>query len=82
MAYFVVSSATDGIDVRYHAARVSSILPGSVVPAAVVVGLPHHDASMTLSIDEARTLLAALPGVLAQHDAAAPVPPPDGRAVA
>ncbi|MFC8046790.1 hypothetical protein [Nocardia sp. NPDC057353] len=61
-----------GVKVDYSAARVSTSGGYEVEHSAVVdVHLGRcHEVYVSLSIEDARALLAALPGVLAEHDAA------------
>ncbi|MEV0357371.1 hypothetical protein AB0H71_15035 [Nocardia sp. NPDC050697] len=71
-----VRYSDDGITARYIPGEVYhyKTSPGSIViPARIAVelaGVVGGDASLSLSIEDARSLLAALPGVLAEHDAA------------
>ncbi|MFC8530786.1 hypothetical protein [Nocardia sp. NPDC057227] len=71
-----VRYSDDGITARYIPGEVYhyKITPGSIViPSRIAVelaGVVGGDASLSLSIEDARSLLAALPGVLAEHDAA------------
>lgn len=70
----------DGITARYIPGEVYYYKtgPGSIdIPSRIVVelaGVVGGDASLSLSIEDARSLLAALPGVLAEHDAAESTP--------
>ncbi|WP_280315713.1 hypothetical protein [Nocardia abscessus] len=68
MSFFNTTvSAYDGIAVEYKAERESAYGRN---PAWVHVTLSGSDAYLCLSLEDARTLAQALPGVLAEHDAA------------
>ncbi|WP_157115158.1 hypothetical protein [Nocardia niwae] len=67
MSFFHTSvSGYDGITAEYHPERETE--HGSV-PATVFIELVDARAYLCLSIEDARTLAEALPGVLAEHDA-------------
>ncbi|MBF6194163.1 hypothetical protein U3653_22200 [Nocardia sp. CDC186] len=68
MSFFNTTvSGYDGIAVEYKAERESTYGRN---PAWVHVALSGSDAYLCLSIVDARTLAQALPGILAEHDAA------------
>lgn len=71
MSYVSAMVSGDGISVVYSPARSMDIDSNRTVPASVHVELEskHGHLYMALSIADARTLLAELPGVLAQHEA-------------
>ncbi|WP_280503089.1 hypothetical protein [Nocardia farcinica] len=60
-------SGFDGIAVAYSPERDGEVRR---VPASVVIELAGTNAWLYLSIEDARSLLAQLPGVLAEHDTA------------
>jgi hypothetical protein len=67
MSFFsTAASGHDGITVDYSPAHESAYGP---MPAWVHVRLSGADAYLALSVEDARTLAQALPGVLAEHDA-------------
>ncbi|WP_280182299.1 hypothetical protein [Nocardia cyriacigeorgica] len=72
MSYVSAIVNGDGISVAYFPARPMEVDSNRTVPALVHVELEsnHGHVYMSLSIADARTLLAELPGVLAQHEAA------------
>ncbi|MGY5305825.1 hypothetical protein [Nocardia gipuzkoensis] len=61
-------SGHDGITAEYHAER-EAAYSGGVLPATVFIELSGANAYLSLSIEDARSLLAQLPVVLAEHDA-------------
>jgi len=61
------ASGFDGITVTYSPERDGDVRR---VPASVVIELAGTNAWLYLSIEDARSLLAQLPGVLAEHDTA------------
>ncbi|MER7453267.1 hypothetical protein ABTW96_23580 [Nocardia beijingensis] len=70
MSFFNTTvSGYDGITAEYHPER-ESTYGGGVIPATVFIELSGANAYLSLSIEDARTLAQALPGVLAEHDAA------------
>ncbi|MEU2104309.1 hypothetical protein [Nocardia sp. NPDC019255] len=70
MSFFSTSvSGYDGITAEYHPER-ESTYGGGVIPATVFIELSGTNAYLSLSIEDARALAQALPGVLAEHDAA------------
>ncbi|AVH21224.1 hypothetical protein [Nocardia cyriacigeorgica] len=73
MSYVSAMVSGDGISVVYSPARSMEVDSNRTVPASVHVELESkhgHLLYLSLSIADARTLLAELPGVLAQHEAA------------
>ncbi|MFE3000718.1 hypothetical protein ACFXG4_37680 [Nocardia sp. NPDC059246] len=85
MSYISVSSpgyAVEGTEVRYQAAHTADA--GLEIPAYVYVSLKGTSGYMALHMEHARALLEALPGVLAEHDAAHEIPAvePECEAVA
>ncbi|MEU5761159.1 hypothetical protein [Nocardia sp. NPDC047648] len=73
MSFFHTTvSGHDGITAEYRPER-ESTYDGGVIPAAVFIELSGAKAYLCLSIEDARTLAEALPGILAEHDAAVSV---------
>lgn len=72
MSYVSAIVSGDGVSVVYSPARPMDIDSNRTVPASVHVELEskYGHLYLSLSIADARTLLAELPGVLAEHDAA------------
>ncbi|WP_157111378.1 hypothetical protein [Nocardia beijingensis] len=69
MSFFNTSvSGHDGITAEYHAER-EAAYSGGVLPATVFIELLNANGYLSLSIADARSLLAQLPVVLAEHDA-------------
>ncbi|MFI5540301.1 hypothetical protein ACIA5H_28305 [Nocardia sp. NPDC051900] len=69
MSFFHTTvSGHDGITAEYHPER-ESTYDGGVIPATVFIELVDAHAYLSLSIADARSLLAQLPVVLAEHDA-------------
>ncbi|MGY5276440.1 hypothetical protein [Nocardia gipuzkoensis] len=69
MSFFNTTvSGHDGITAEYHPERESTYGDG-VIPATVFIELSGANGYLSLSIEDARTLAAALPRVVAEHDA-------------
>ncbi|MGV9545215.1 hypothetical protein ACWDSF_28140 [Nocardia beijingensis] len=69
MSFFSTAvSGHDGITAEYHPER-EAAYSGGVLPATVFIELSGANAYLSLSIADARSLLAQLPVVLAEHDA-------------
>ncbi|WP_063053027.1 hypothetical protein [Nocardia arthritidis] len=69
MSFFHTTvSGYDGITAEYHPER-ESTYDGGVIRATVFIELVDAHAYLSLSIEDARSLLAQLPVVLAEHDA-------------
>ncbi|MEU6833068.1 hypothetical protein ABZ894_30860 [Nocardia beijingensis] len=69
MSFFNTTVAGfDGITVKFHPER-ESTYGGGVIPATVFIELSGANAYLSLSIADARSLLAQLPVVLAEHEA-------------
>ncbi|MBF6468875.1 MULTISPECIES: hypothetical protein [Nocardia] len=70
MSFFNTTvSGHDGITAEYHPERESAYGDG-VIPATVFIELSGANGYLSLSIEDARTLAEALPGVVAEHEAA------------
>lgn len=72
MSYVSATVYGKGISVDYSPARPLDADSDRMISASVHIelGCDRSHVYMSLSIEDARALLAALPGVLAEHDAA------------